>query len=349
MHLNAEQLDRYIRKEVSQDERRIFSAHLATCAECRSQLTRFPAFQQAARAGIADLTRSRVMRLTPAVGEDRLATDLKRTLLPSSKLDHDEAGPARSLLRPWAVGLAVAGIVCSLSLLGYWLRSSFTSHSPLGGLPTDVLAVVQPEWTQLSQQQSLVFSKEINDLREQPTTLLGPDDRSPGSSVISPVRTFVATTTPEFRWSTCTGATSYKVTVVADDRSNAEVANSGPLPSQQTTWRLSESQQLKAGSRYRWYVTALVNNEEVDSPGLEQPRAKFGVLNLPDTNEFHRWQTETKAPLTRALLAIHFGLFDDARPELERLTKDPQTPAETSSVAEAALRQIEAFQGNSFH
>jgi len=348
MHLNAEQLDRYIRKEVSQDERRIFSAHLATCAECRSQLTRIPAFQQAARAGITDLTRSRVVRLTPAVGEDRLATDLKRTLL-LSKLDHDDRRPTRSLFRPWAVGLAVAGIVCSLLLLGYWLRSSFASHSPLEDLPTDVLAVVQPEWTHLSQQQPLVFSKEINDLREQPTTLLGPQDRSSGFSVISPVRTFVATTTPEFRWSACAGATSYQVTVVADDRSNAEAANSGPLPAQQTAWSVPESQQLKAGSRYRWYVTALVNNEEVDSPGLEQPRAKFGVLNLPDANAFQRWQTETKSPLTRALLAIHFGLFDEARPELERLTKDPQTTGETSSAAEAALRQIEAFQSNSFH
>jgi Putative zinc-finger len=349
MHLNAEQLDRYIRKEVSQDERRIFSAHLATCAECRSQLTRIPAFQQAARAGIADLTRSRVVRLTPAVGEDRLAKDLKRTLLPSSELDHDDPEPARSPLRPWAVGLAVAGIVCSLLLLGYLLRSSFASQSPLGDLPTDVLAVVQPAWTQLSQQQQLVFSKEINDLGEQPTTLLGPADRSPGYSVISPVRTFVATTTPEFHWSTRAGATSYQVTVVADDRSNAEVANSGPLPAQQTTWRVPEQQQLKAGNRYRWYVTALVNNEEVDSPGLEQPRAKFGVLNLSDTNDFHHWQTETKTPLARALLAIHFGLFDDARRELERLTKDPQTTGETSSAAEAALRQIEAFQGSSFH
>ena len=162
--------------------------------------------------------------------------------------------------------------------------------NPPAGLPGEVLTVLNNVAAPILKDEPPALSSTLKDnltaLKRAPPTLLGKPGGAVSFQVLSPVRTLVESVRPTFRWTAATGATGYVVHVIADDRSQEEVATS-PVVIPTTTatvcqWVVAESMALTPGKRYRWYVTATIQDQEVDAPGIEQAQAKFAELSAED-------------------------------------------------------------------
>ncbi len=153
-------------------------------------------------------------------------------------------------------------------------------------------------------------------------TLLGETREGVAFPLNSPVGTMVLNDRPTFRWSPLDGATSYRVTVY--DANFDAVATSQAL----TTITWTPPHALPRGAIYSWQVTALVNGQEIKSPRLPAPEAKFKVLAQAPVNELERIKkTAGNSPLTLGVLYAQAGLLDEAEREFQSLLKaNPQSP-----------------------
>ncbi|MBV9275530.1 MAG: hypothetical protein JO333_16665 [Verrucomicrobia bacterium] len=219
--------------------------------------------------------------------------------------------------------------------------------TPAVALPKDELHALDSLATPVLQNKSLSLPQWTADnlaaLKRAPSVLLGQESGPIPLHIIHPLRTLVQSVHPTFEWSTVTGATSYTVHVVADDRSQEEVATSqavpAPAPELMTcSWTLTEPMSLTSGKRYRWYVTATISNQDIDAPGMKEPQAKFAVLSEAD---FVRLNSLKKAnpgdPLLDGLLNLKMGLLDDAQTDFQGLLDDPK---QTESGKEFLTRII---------
>jgi Putative zinc-finger len=264
MHLDGDQIERYLSKQLSPSERIAVSEHLAGCSKCRAEIVRDQRFQAWTVMAITDLTgvqsgQSRKMFTSKrSRAMDRVARDM-RVQLGSPRPDPVAKIPAvrrftESFLatfrlpveRPWAFAAIAAAAVTMISLVQFW-RGSLTSsgESPLlaiedtnrqirlgkDGLITKLdentstaFAETNGEVRRLLAQQSLEVAPSVRALKEE-ASLSRAGNREASFRPISPVLTGVDTTTPMLSWSACPGATSYAVNVVVDDGSSRVVFN----------------------------------------------------------------------------------------------------------------------------
>jgi hypothetical protein len=207
-----------------------------------------------------------------------------------------------------------------------------------GALPKDELAALNdltnPVWHDEPPELSSDVKAALSSLKRAPSVLLGQSPAAPPFRVISPVRTLISSVRPTFKWTAAPAADSYIVHVITDDRAQEEVVTSPSLPattanSSTSDWSIPESTSLTPGKRYRWYITAVRNDQEVDAPGIQEPQAKFAVLSQA---EFARLASSKKEVqndrLIDGLLDLKAGLLDDAQADFESLLSDPaQAPA----------------------
>jgi hypothetical protein len=156
--------------------------------------------------------------------------------------------------------------------------------------------------------------------------------------LIRPVRTLIKPGHTTFQWTASRNAKSYSVHVI-DDQTQEEVAASPPiLPvanASISAWSVEPS--LLPGKRYRWYVAAFVNDEEMDSPGMEQPPAKFSVLSKGELAHLNELERSSRGDqLLDGLLDLRSGLLDDAQDEFEGLLEDPNQ----TSAGKVFLRRL---------
>jgi len=219
--------------------------------------------------------------------------------------------------------------------------------NPTAPLPKDELAglnnLASPVWRDQSLALSPSVKDKLTDLKRAPSVLLGQPSAKVPFQVLSPIRTLVRSERPTFKWTTAPGATSYTVHVVADDRTQEEVATSPTLPApalDATTceWTIPEATALTFGKRYRWYVTTVSNDQEIDAPGIEEPQAKFAVLSEEELAQLNASKNEIPGDrFIDGLLNLKAGLLDDAQADFESLLADP---AQTSAAKDFLIRVI---------
>ncbi|MBV9874844.1 MAG: zf-HC2 domain-containing protein [Verrucomicrobia bacterium] len=262
MHLDPDQIERYLAKQLSPSERIAVSDHLAKCAKCRAEIVRDERFQAWTQTAITDLTGLQSTPTRKRFGSERsramerLARDMR--VQPGSPAPDPvtkvpwvrrltEAFLATFRLpveRPWAFAAVAAAAVMMISFVQFWRDSSTSSgESPLlaiedtnrpiqlgkDGLIARVdkskstaLAETNGELRRLLAQQSLEVPSSVRTLKEEASPA-GVGNSEASFRPISPVLTGVDTTTPMFTWSACPGATSYVVDVAVDDGSSRVV------------------------------------------------------------------------------------------------------------------------------
>jgi hypothetical protein len=90
--------------------------------------------------------------------------------------------------------------------------------------------------------------------------------------------------------------------------------------------------------RYRWYVTAVRNDQEIDAPGVEEPQAKFAELSQGEVAQLNTSKREIGSDrLLDGLLNLKAGLLDDAQADFESLLAEP---GQTSAAKDLLNRMI---------
>jgi anti-sigma factor RsiW len=269
MHLEPDQIERYLARELNPADRVAVSEHLATCLECRSRVASNPKFRIVAASAVTELTGVLPSGSLPKVvfgsarGRERLAFDMREKL---ECFAPGQAGPPaegatirthfeliKSILvmeKPWALA-TVAAAVIAVACVGLWrylpaqhqdrlLLTIEDSGRSLGLGPEGLIAGLHKQSSALADVnhdlQSLILNNKlaaptiVQQLRETPGVILGDSQQASSFKLLTPIRTAIDTTTPTFLWNTCSGAAGYIVNVVSDDRSNSEAACSGVLP-----------------------------------------------------------------------------------------------------------------------
>ena len=170
--------------------------------------------------------------------------------------------------------------------------------------------------------------------------------------LVAPVCTLADTTTPEFVWTACPGASSYVVNIVIDSRSSQKVADSGVLSAttedvSQRRWQLPSNRALVPGQRYRWWVTAIVGKEELESPALGEPEARFAILTESDSQHLSMLKRDTGSnQLANALLDVQAGLLDRAVQSVEVLRDAPHQNPTAKEFLSQVISKIESLKNN---
>jgi hypothetical protein len=222
--------------------------------------------------------------------------------------------------------------------------------NPPDALPKDELVELNNLANKIWRNESLTLPPSTQDtltnLKRAPSVLLGPSRPGPTFEVLSPVRTLVKSVQPTFKWTNVSGATSYTVHVIADDRTQEEIATSPPLPAAAVTtanpeWSLPESISLTPGQRYRWYVTAVLGDQEIDAPGAQQMQAKFGVLSEYESARLDASKKEARSDqFIDGLLNLKAGLLDDAEADFESLLASPTQSAAAKDFLGRMIQEI---------
>jgi anti-sigma factor RsiW len=218
--------------------------------------------------------------------------------------------------------------------------------NPPAGLPGEVVTALNNVAAPILNDEPPSLSPTLKDnlalLKRPPSTLLGEPSSPVPFQVLSPLRTLVESVQPTFKWTAATGASGYTVHVIADDRTQEEVATSPviiPTADAATCqWVLAESTALSPGKRYRWYVTAAIKDQEVDAPGIEQAQAKFAVLSVEELTNLNVLRKSAQSDrLIDGLLNLNAGLLDAAQSDFEYLLADP---GQTSAAKDFLNRMI---------
>jgi hypothetical protein len=208
--------------------------------------------------------------------------------------------------------------------------------NPPADLPGEVLTALNNVAAPILKDEAPSFAPALKDdlaaLKRAPSVLLGQPSGPVPFQIISPIRTWVESVRPTFKWTKAAEATGYVVHVIVDDGTQDEAATSPVIiPATDATtcqWVPAESTALSPGKRYRWYVTATIKDQEVDAPGIQQAQAKFALLNEQEIARLNTLRKSVQGDrLLDGLLNLNAGLLDDAQHEFEYLLADPgQSP-----------------------
>lgn len=182
--------------------------------------------------------------------------------------------------------------------------------------------------------QKLERPLELAELKGTRGTLLSESGNGLPFRLLSPVGKVVQNSKPSFRWQSLAGASSYVVTVV-DDKLNV-VASSGTLT--KTEW--GDTVPLKRGGVYSWQVTALKDGQEITSPVMPAPQAKFKILDQRRNEELERVKLAfPNYHLGLGVLYTRAGLLDEAEREFQtELKSNPR-----SAVARKLLHSVRSM------
>lgn len=130
-----------------------------------------------------------------------------------------------------------------------------------------------------------------------------------------PKGTVLVSNRPAFKWEKLLGASSYRVYV--NDTAGQEVARSEDLSPERTEWALPKP--LKRGEIYAWSVVALVNDQEIVSPGPGAPEMKFQVLPATSLRQLNELK-KTRSHLALGLFYTKAGMLSNAEHEFKQLS-----------------------------
>jgi hypothetical protein len=372
-HPSADSLGAYLDGDLSRSDKADLEEHLRTCERCQKALADLKAFRE-------ELLQSPTQEYTPVAKTSRSSG-----AAPRPPRDYGAASSGRRLFsqgkvrfldwfnQPLVYGgvAALAALIVVFSIvtvrspetlgIGGGGRVTVTDGghrivvgpngitNPPAGLPDEVLTALNNVAATILRDEPPALSPTLKDnltaLKRAPSMLLGQPSGDVPFQVLSPVRTMVESVRPTFRWTAASGATGYVVHVIADDRSQEEVATSPVIiPTTNATvcqWVVAESMALSPGKRYRWYVTATIQDQEVDAPGIEQAQAKFAVLSAEDLTNLNVLRKSVQGDrLIGGLLNLNAGLLDAAQGDFEILLADPGQSANAKVFLQGMMSEI---------
>jgi len=372
-HPSADSLGAYLDNDLSHQDKADLEEHLRACELCQKALADLKSFReellQSPAQEYAPVTKtSRSSSAAPRPPRDYGATTPGRRLFSEGKtrfldwfnqpLVYAGVAAAAALVvifavvavrSPETLGIAGSGRVTVTDGSHRIVVGPNGITNPPAGLPGEVLTALNNVAAPILKDQPPALSPTLKDnltaLKRAPSMLLGKPASAVPFQVLSPVRTMVESVRPTFRWTVATGATGYVVHVIADDRSQEEVATSPVIiPTTNANvcqWVVEESMALSPGKRYRWYVTATIQDQEVDAPGIEQPQAKFAVLSAEDLTNLNDLRKSVQGNrLMDGLLNLNAGLLDAAQGDFEILLADPGQSANAKAFLEGMITQI---------
>jgi hypothetical protein len=183
----------------------------------------------------------------------------------------------------------------------------------LSGLD-DVPAPTRDEIAQVLLSERVERPTILKDLAGQNSSLRG-SNGGQSFKLIFPTRTVVVSNRPAFKWEKILGASSYRVYV--NDTGGHEVARSEDLSPEHTGWALPKP--LKRGAVYAWSVVALVNDQEIVSPGPGAPEMKFQVLSAISLRQLNQMK-KTRSHLALGLFYTKAGMLSNAEHEFKQLS-----------------------------
>ncbi len=130
--------------------------------------------------------------------------------------------------------------------------------------------------------------------------------------ILAPVGV-IAAHLPAFRWTPVAGATSYQVRVA--DAGQNPVLDSGLLSGTTTKWAAPTA---LPGGVYSWAVIAQTGEQKIVLPGLEQPEAKFAILNKRQQQARTKLLAQPRPSLPLAFFYAQAGMVAEAQSELNR-------------------------------
>jgi hypothetical protein len=365
-HPSEDLLAAFVDNDLPAEDRALVEGHIAGCDVCGEALSDLHLFR-------SELQRMPSKQYLPGPGVAMRSLSAQPLMRPSK---HPVFfGWLQWFKEPFGLGFAIAGAASLILVAMVGVRLSFPPRSASqttasasasrlaivesghrvqlgsGGMIklTAVLPKVDLDALNLLcmcafQNEPLQVAPALNALKNVAQTWRGQQmGRTATVKLIRPVRTLVKPGHTTFEWTASRDAKTYTVHVV-DDQTQEEVATSPAIlagvNASISAWSVDES--LSPGKRYRWYVAALVDDEELDSPGIEEPPAKFSVLSegeLAHLNELERASHGDE--LLEGLLELRVGLLDDARDELEGLLKDPNQTSDGKVFLQRLIKGIE--------
>jgi hypothetical protein len=153
-------------------------------------------------------------------------------------------------------------------------------------------------------------------------------------ALLSPIGKVVESNRPTFRWRPFGKAISYQVTLT-DPAAGYKVIVSSPQL-QEPKW--TPGHPLERGRVYNWQITARTDEGDVKAPGMNEPEARFKVLEQGTAHELMRAKNAyVGRRLALGLLYARAGLLDEAERELKALAAaNPQSP-----IVKSLLRAVQ--------
>lgn len=370
-HPSADSLGAYLDEDLSRPDKADLEEHLRTCELCQKALADLKSFreellQSPAQEYAPVAKTSRSSGAAPRPPRDYSATSSERWLFSQRKERFLEwfnqplvyGGVAAVAALVVVFGIVVVRSPETLGINGDGrVTISDGGHrivvgpngitNPPAGLPGEVLTALNNVAATILKDESPALSPTLKDnlmaLKRAPSTLLGQPSGAVPFQVLSPVRTMVESVRPTFRWTAASGATGYVVHVIADDRSQEEVATSPVIipTTNATVCQWEESTALNPGKRYRWYVAATIQDQEVDAPGIEQAQAKFAELSAEALTNLNVLRKSAQGDrLIDGLLNLNAGLLDAAQGDFEILLADPGQSANAKTFLQGMITEI---------
>lgn len=374
-HPSADSLGAYLDNDLSHPDKADLEAHLRTCELCQRALDDLKSFREELLqspaqeyAPVAKASRSPGTFPPPSRPQDYGATSSGRRLFSQGKqrfLDWFNQPLVCTPVAAVAALVVVFGIVAvrSPETLGIGGDGRVTINDgrhrivigpkgitdPPAGLPGEVLTALNNVVAPILKDEPPALSPKLNDnlvaLKRAPSMLLGQPSGTVPFQVLSPIRTLVESARPTFKWTAASGASGYVVHVIADDRSQEEVATSPVIiPTTNAPvcqWVVAESMALGPGKRYRWYVSATIRDQDVDAPGIEQAQAKFAELSEQDLTNLNALRKSAQDDrLIDGLLNLNACLLDAAQSDFEILLADPRQSANAKAFLKEMITEI---------
>lgn len=296
-------------------------AHLAVCATCREDigdLKRMRAELAAARAvgggtviqGPARwFTRARVLATATLVGAAAAAAWVLFATPP--------APPEARRSPPDAPGPSAPP---SLEVLDAGRTVVRHASGRIDGLPDGISAAQRTAVESAITSGRFAAPAALDALRGPSGVLMGEPGTRTAFGPVSPVGTAVRTDRPRFQWASHPAATAYRVSVF--DPQFEEVATSGDVTG--TVWTPRAA--LPRGVLLRWQVSAVTPADVVTAPAPPTPEARVLVIDAATDAALEATRRSAQAShLVLAAAYLEAGLVDDARAEVEALTKDNPT------------------------
>lgn len=372
-HPQEDLLVAFVDNDVTPADRSFLESHFAECDVCREILTDLRSFRSELQQMPGRRHGPARENMTGAVG-NATADPFRRDLIAPRPRDPVRSSWLHWLMQPFAIGVAVAAtaLLILAALVGLRVSSplQFAMRKPSGALPRQFAVVDRDHEIQVGsdgmvgqalvlpradlaalnsicitalRNESLQASPALAALKSASQVWRGQESGTAAPMrVIRPMRTLIQSGPTTFQWTTAGGATSYTVHVV-DDQTQEEAATSPQIsPASSAVCAWTDPASLTPGKRYRWYVTAIINEQEIDAPGIEEPRAKFSVLSESELTYLDESKKTNRGDhLVNGLLNLRAGLLDDAQDDFQSLLVDPSQTLEGKAFLRRLIEDIE--------
>ena len=362
-HPSADSLGAYLDDDLSRSDQADLEEHLRTCELCQKALADLKAFREELLQSLAKeyAPDTNTTRSSRAGFGSRLSSQGKPRFLDWFTQPLVYAGVAAVATLIVVLGIVIVRSPETLRIGGNGqVAVADGSHrisvgpngitNPPAGLSAEALTALNDVAAPILKNEPPSLSPALKDnlaaLKRAPSVLLGQPANTVPFRVISPVRTWIESARPTFKWTKATGATGYVVHVIVDDGSQEEAATSPVIiPAADATscqWVPAESTALSSGKRYRWYVAATIKDQEVDAPGIEQAQAKFALLSEQAMARLNALKKGVQGDrLLDGLLNLNAGLLDDAQRDLEYLLADPGQSTNAKDFLRGVISEIQ--------